>query len=285
MRIFKEILNSFTDTARFSKIVFERSGDPGWLPRGIFTINPDGSNCVQIRSTGLAPEWSPDGKWIAFYDAPHYTSYSNIYIMRPNGKDVNQITHHTDGSAACPTWSPDSKRIVYCVWKDQVHQVWTVDIESLHQKQITHEGSNGYPVWTPSNEIVFWKEDFSPHKIFIMDPDGKNQREYDIFREGDQEPTWSRDGSKITFVRDGKIYVMNSDGTNLQTVPGAINVIEVSWSPDGKKIAYSRSEWTSGQEIYVVDLNGENHIKIVENPFGPNEKEVGSCDVCWSPWL
>jgi len=272
-----------------SKIVFERSGDNIGIPLGIFTINPEGSDLRQIMSSSsgaAAPEWSTDGKWIAFYAAPKGELFIvNIFIMRPNGKEVRQVTNYQDCSAACPTWSPDSKKIAYCITKDAKNQVGVVDIESLQCKQITFEESNGYPVWTPWGDIVFFK---NHNKIYIMDSDGRNQREYDIFQEGDQEPVWSRDGKQIVFTRQGRICVMNADGSNLRTLPVKLgNLVEVSWSPDGQQIGFTgQLNMDSPRNVYTVDNSGLNLKCIVENHWIKDKgKEVISNDLCWSPWL
>ncbi len=256
---------------------------------GLFTINPDGGDCLQIRQTGKYPEWSHDGNWIAFEDLPEgYEDYAtNIYIMKPNGKDVRQLTHHTEGRACCSTWSPDSKKICYSLWKDEGSQIWTVDIESLQQKQLTHE-DDSYSFWTPFNKIVFNRERF----VLIMDPDGKNQRYYDIFVEGDEEPRWSHDGKKIVFIRNGDVCVMDADGGNLQTIPiapesaPAYRAAKASISPDGRKIAYSsRQRKLFGYEIYVMDIDGKNKQRITTNPLGSDGGEVSSIGICWSPGL
>ena len=97
---------------------------------------------------------------------------------------------------------------------------------------------------------------------------------------------WSRDGIKIVFIRDGNICVMNSDGSNLQTIQLRGGAVEVSWSPDSKKIVYSsRTREGYAAEIYVVDVDGSNEQRITESPLGPRGKEASSFDVCWSPWL
>lgn len=274
----------------YSRIVFERYGDRIGFPLGIFTINPDGGDCLQIRQTGKCPEWSPDGNWIVFEDLPEgYEDYAtNIYIMKPNGKEVRQLTRHTDGRAYCPTWSPDSKNICYSLSTDEGSQIWTVDIESLQQKQLTHE-DDSYPFWTPFNKIVFFnREGF----VLIMDSDGKNQREYDLFSKGDDEPRWSRDGNKIVFIRDGGVCVMDANGGNLQTIPiapesaPAYRAAKASLSPDGRKITYSsRQRELYGYEIYVMDIDGKNKKRITTHPLGSDGGEVSSIGICWSPWL
>jgi Tol biopolymer transport system component len=140
-----------------SKIVFERHGDINWLPLGLFIVNQDGSNLVQLRSSNTAafPKWSPDGKWIAFCETPQGYEFfaSNIFIIKPNGEGIRQLTFHKDGTAVVPSWSPDSKSIFYDLYKDRVNQIFIVDIESLCHKQLTYEGSNGEPVFTPLPDV------------------------------------------------------------------------------------------------------------------------------------
>jgi len=246
----------------------------------------DGSNLVQLRSSRSVafPKWSPDGTRIAFCEVPQGYEFfaSNISIIKPNGEGIKQLTFHEDGAVAVPSWSPDSKRVVYDLYKDRIHQIYIVDIKNLRFKQLTHEGSNGLPVFTPSNEIIFHELDSYPARIFIMDHNGENKTELFLFQAGDEGFEWSRDGERIVFVRNGNICMINSDGSNFEMIPGISRAIKVTLSPDGEKVAYSD---INNQEIYLVDLDGQNNCKIVSNPLGPNEEVVGSIDVSWSPWI
>jgi Tol biopolymer transport system component len=107
-------------------------------------------------------------------------------------------------------------------------------------------------------------------------------------------PTWSPDGSKIAFVlreatsgdlRPG-IYSMNPDGTDLQYIYGNINaeiageVIALSWSPDGAKIAFT--EYGDGDipigSIYTVNVNGNGLQRLT---FSKNREADMLAD--WSP--
>jgi Tol biopolymer transport system component len=287
--MFKRLMRSITKKPPTSKIVFQNCGDsvPG-IPIGILTMNPDGSELVRIRALGSEPQWSPDGEWIAFSGLVEgYKPYAcNIHIMKPDGTGVRQITRHTTGGAYNPAWSADSRTIAYYVFEDGIeHQIWTVDLSSGIQRQLAQGGIS--PVWTSANEIVFEKND-DDHPLLIMESKGEQLRECTLFDAGDWSIRWSRDGAKIAFLRNREIYVMDSNGVNLQRVRAGAEATGLSWSPDGRQLVYyaSRTEpgQRAGRQIYVIESTGANEKKIVANPWSNNR--VAECiNVCCSPWL
>jgi hypothetical protein len=276
-----------------TRIAFERYGDNiSELPKGIYTINPDGSDCQRILNYGSRPKWSPDGQLIAFQEKTEDNDWlSSIFVMRATGQDVRRVTFHNDIDTTPAYWSPDSKQIVYSLWywQEKLHQICVMDLQTGKFTQITHgEDDNAYPVWTPNNEIVFIKytDPQQSGRLFIMSPNGQNQRECDLFTIGDCEPVWSYDGKKIVFRREDTFCAMNSDGSELQTIPTHGRVPQMVISPDGQFVAYSSCDDTgeSGFEVFVTNLDGTEKRKIVSNPCS-KDKEVDSQDISWSPVL
>lgn len=287
--MFKSLVRSLTKRIRASKIVFQNCGDsvPG-IPIGILTVNPDGTELVKIRSSGSDPAWSTDGKAIAFSGLVEgYKPYAcNIHVMKPDGSGVRQITRHTTGGAYNPAWSDDSRTIVYDVFEDGVqHQVWIVDVATGRQRQLATGGVS--PVWASEGEILFEKDD-GYHPLLIMSPGGDRLRECPLFEGGDWSIRWSRDKEKVAFLRNRDIYVMDSGGGNLRRIRAGAQATGLSWSPDGRQLAYyadrpERGE-SRGKEIYVIDSDGQNERRIVANPLHIN-RWAECVNVCWSPWL
>ncbi|MGV8025020.1 MAG: TolB family protein [Anaerolineaceae bacterium] len=108
---------------------------PTWSPDGkeiLFTglggnhhgtniMNADGTNIRLVMEIAVGfPKFSPDGEYISFDSLPG-TPNSEIYIMKSDGSDIRQITHHP-GCLGCKgvggynsdaSWSPDGKQLVY----------------------------------------------------------------------------------------------------------------------------------------------------------------------------
>lgn len=86
--------------------------------------------------------------------------------------------------------------------------------------------------------------------------------------------------AQIAFAsgRDGnfEIYVMDSDGKNQRrlTHHPADDALP-SWSPDGKKIAFSSYRNRGNVQIFVMDSNGQNPIRLTDG-FDDNNPD-------WSP--
>ena len=70
--------------------------------KNIFLINVDAQTAVQLTNGGnnAACSFSPDGQWIAF-NSLRNNDQADIFIMRPDGTDVRQVT--TDPE---PDWQP-----------------------------------------------------------------------------------------------------------------------------------------------------------------------------------
>lgn len=133
---------------------------------------------------------SPDGSMIAF------TALNRLYVMDfPNGTP-RRLTKH-DFTEAQPTWSPDSKQIVFTTWNYPEGHLYKVNVtgRARPQKLTTDPGFYSNPSWSyNSNRIAFLKESAQSYRSSI-----------DPFYSAQQEIVWiSPEGGAITKVANSK---------------------------------------------------------------------------------
>lgn len=80
--------------------------------------------------------------------------------------------------------------------------------------------------------------------------------------------------TQLAFVRDGQIWRVNADGTGLVQLSNGPGDADPSWSPDGRRIAFTRETGVS-TDIYVMDADGAN---VVQRTSASHAQEPD-----WSP--
>jgi Tol biopolymer transport system component len=121
----------------------------------------------------------------------------------------------------------------------------------------------------------------SGSNVFVMDSDGTNIQQ---LSEGSEYEfsvgwlAWSPDGTKIAFHSDRglnnnpdleyqlwvNIFVMDSDGTNIQQLSDTGGDVGPTWSPDGTKIAF-HSDRDGFNNIYVMNQDGSSIQQLTHN--------------------
>lgn len=132
---------------------------------------------------------------------------------------------------------------------------------------------NSTPTPGVNGKITFESNRDGNAEIYVMNADGSGQTNLTNHPAGEHNPSWSPDGSRITFESDrddgqnytSKIYVMNADGSNQQRLSSAAgDDYAPVWSPDGSKIAFT-SYRDGNAEIYVMNADGTNAIRLTNN--------------------
>lgn len=122
------------------------------------------------------PSWSSDGRAIAF--ARYRGGRFRLFAIAPDGSHRRQLTQR---EAHNPSWSPDSRRIVF----DDGRDIYVVDADGSRVRRLTSSRAEETdPAWSPDgSEIAFVRG----NSIWTMRPDGREQRS--VIRNGLQ-PAW-----------------------------------------------------------------------------------------------
>ena len=206
----------------------------------LYIANADGSNVRQLdrlRGDKQAPNWSPDGRRVAFRWVPSdYDDPTPLLVLNANGTTAVDLTKTTGLAGWSPSWSPDGRRLVTAASRqgDATEGLYVMNADGTRVRRITPAGREAqYAAWSPAGDrIAFTYVEAGGFDLFTIRPDGSGLRRLtsDGARGQNNWAMWSPDGTKIAWGRGESVWVMNADGseqrmaTDAGGVPGA-------WAP------------------------------------------------------
>ena len=214
-----------TDTARHFY--------PSFAPDGksvLFSANLDGNFKIYEQkltgelqklgeTVGIAPEVSPDNRWVAFTQSDGQKDF--IWIMARDGSAPRLLVAGWD-----PTWAPDASRILFATLVNGQPQLASVNLDGSDWRAITDlPDLRGRSDWSPDGSLIVtyagkpWQRE-----LFLLNADGSGLRQLTQPGGNSQGPSFSPDGRQVAFTayfdahqnQNGcEIYRLSLDGSDL----------------------------------------------------------------------
>ena len=156
------------------------------LPSRIFVMRRDGSHLRRLTSSrgngpeahtsDCEPQWSPNGRWIAFASAR--AGRSAIYKVPASGGRIRRVTP-LFLDAGDPNWSPDGGRIVFESHVSVPHSsLYTIHPNGSGLQRLTggpRSENDLFASYSPDGRrIAFFSDRSGDPDIWVMDADGRH---------------------------------------------------------------------------------------------------------------
>jgi Tol biopolymer transport system component len=162
---------------------------------GICVITVDNTNSIKltsIKEDGGNPNWSPDGKKIAF--ATSRDGKAEIYVMNADGANPVNLTHTGSPWFNGLVWSPDGKKIAFISYLDGNNdEIYVMNVDGTDLVNLTNNPTDDRgAVWSPdSRKIAFVSDRDGNSDIYVVDVDGSNLVRLTNNDANDYSPVWS----------------------------------------------------------------------------------------------
>ncbi len=181
------------------RVVIESRGE-------IFTVPAEKGDIRNItRSSGSAerdPAWSPDGKYISYF-SDKSGEYKLVIESQDGLAPPREIALPNPTHYYTPSWSPDSKKLVYT---DTNLKVWVLDVATGKAKTVGNDpwmvpARTVNPAWSPDSKWVAYAGHLNTlyHAIFVSNVEtGENKQVTDGLADA-VWPAWDAGGKYLWF--------------------------------------------------------------------------------------
>jgi len=133
-------------TGKQMVFVSDRGGSPV-----LYMSSSDGSNVEKLDLPDMGyvidPAWSPNGQLLAFSWRRPSGNY-DIYVMDIVSRQLIELTKD-EGRNERPSWAPDGRHLVFESTRTGTRQIWSMLADGSQPRQLTFEGQNESPNWSP----------------------------------------------------------------------------------------------------------------------------------------
>lgn len=235
------------------------------------------------------PRISPDGSRVAFtvraMDLKKDTSDSDIYVVgtAEGAGDPWRITTSAKGESSA-RFSPDGRRLSFLSSRDsEKTQVYAMDLRGGEAERLTdYKGGVVSYAWSPDGrKLAIVANDPDPEEAKPADGGASERKTAKVIVS--RRLQFKRDGAG--YLNDVKQHIHVFDverKTSVQVTSGKTDEEQISWSPDGKWIAYVSNhtedpDANRNSDVFVVTaVAGATPRKLTTNP---SEDEQPA----WSP--
>ncbi len=207
----------------------------------LWTINVESKDKKRLTEGEFSvqtPQWSPDGKWLAYAASKAaaqesiFTDISNdrdsdIFVIAASGGAARKLTTNPSADAN-PQWSPDGKWLAYAAntdsWASKT-DVLLVSVDGGAPKDLTAsfiESAGGGLSWSPDGKTLYFSSGVGMYNHVYSVP-----------------------------VAGGNVAPLTS---------GKLNYGQFDLSADGKRLAYTLNDSRTPDNIWVSTL-GQNDAK------------------------
>jgi Tol biopolymer transport system component/DNA-binding winged helix-turn-helix (wHTH) protein len=168
-------------------------------------LHPEAAGLKLMPSTynQMAPEYSPDGKHIAF--ASDRSGVMEIWMGDADGTHLVRMSDSRSSEAGTPRWSPDSQKIAFDSRHSGTAEVYVVDLaDRLPRKVMTNLSSMSTPNWSHDGKWLYFESgtaNKSDSRIYRCPSTGGDA--VAISAESGDFPVESGDGDTLYFAGDG----------------------------------------------------------------------------------
>jgi serine/threonine-protein kinase len=204
-------------------------------------VDPSGGAAFAVSANGT----------LAYLPRPATLPQRSLVSVDQAGKAT--VISEGRGPFSHPRLTPDGRRLAVAVESESGADIWVYDLERRSRTRLTSGGVNGYPIWTHDGQrVTFQSARSGGVSLYSRNADGSGDAVALISPAGAQSGL----SRSLAGLLPGTMPVFTAANPH----------VPMSWSPDGKNLAFDERKPSAERDIWVLP-QGEDPMPFLVTPF------------------